>query len=360
MTALSVGLVGLIGCAAAPDPITSAAAMPLDRYLLPEGAPAPPSTPEEAAAARYVVENAVAACMAERGFHYVPYVSSIAGAEYAPASRAWSQRWGYGVVARVRPAADDQDPNPAVRAALSESEQVRWDDALGGAVVDEQEVPEPAEVAGVQAVPAPAAGEIPVLAAPPVLDGAGPTEVTALAYPSPQASAAGGDAVSQLVGDSAASTGPVRRGDGCRQRAENAGTVWTAYTPLVSGVDPWAVRTLVSNGVLDAPEVVAARTRWSQCLADTGHPGMAQEGDPVNSVEQAVSAVGSMNDGGQDARLTDLQAQEIALAVADHDCRASSGLTEARDAAQRAREQEYVDSHRGELEQLRDTISGGG
>ncbi|TKV58741.1 hypothetical protein FDO65_14595 [Nakamurella flava] len=171
--ALSVGLVGLIGCAAAPDSVTAAAAMPLDPYLRPADAPAPPSTPEEAAAARSVVEDAVAACMAERGFHYVPYVPPATGAEYAPASRDWSAQWGYGLVARVRPAADSQDPNPAIRAALSASEQGGWDDAMSGSVVGEQAVPGSESVAA-QAFPA--SSEPSVLAAPPAIDGAVPVE----------------------------------------------------------------------------------------------------------------------------------------------------------------------------------------
>ncbi|TKV58742.1 hypothetical protein FDO65_14600 [Nakamurella flava] len=182
--------------------------------------------------------------------------------------------------------------------------------------------------------------------------------MTAWAYPGIEASAGTGSAV--VEPGSAVVSAAVRAGDGCRQRAENAGSAWTAYTPLDGGSDPWGLRTLMSGAVLDAPEVVAARGRWSHCLAESGHPGMTTESDPPTSVEQALTAARSTDDGGQDARLAAVQASEIALAVADHDCRVSSGLTAARDAAQRAMEQEYVDAHRAELEQLRAAINGGG
>lgn len=178
---------------------------------------------------------------------------------------------------------------------------------------------------------------------------------------------AGPDGASSILEPIQAVPAPVdpvttRTADGCRAQAENSGDVWTAYTPLDSGADPWASRVLLSQQINDDPGVAAATAAWTQCLADAGHPGMTAASDPVTSIVTELTAQTGTAAGSAPGatELDAVRAREIALAVADHDCRVTSGLTAARDAAQRAMEQEYVDSHRVELEQLRDAISGGG
>lgn len=154
----------------------------------------------------------------------------------------------------------------------------------------------------------------------------------------------------------------TRAADGCRTRAENAGTStsWVAYTPLSTGADPWTARTLLSSQIQDDATVQAATAAWSQCLADAGYPGMAALSDPVTSIIQG-SATLPATDGTPDATaLQALRSREVALAVTDHDCRESVGLAAARTAAQRALEQQYVDAHQAELEPYREAVNGGG
>jgi hypothetical protein len=96
-------------------------------------------------------------------------------------------------------------------------------------------------------------------------------------------------------------------------------------------------------GSVDDPRVHVADEPWSACMTEAGY----DVGSPDEAEEQAAAAT----DGGTFPG-PEVQQAEIALAVADLTCRASTGYTEATRAAWHAVEQEFVDAHRDQLEAL--------
>ena len=96
--------------------------------------------------------------------------------------------------------------------------------------------------------------------------------------------------------------------------------------------------------IVDDPRVHVADEPWSACMAEAGY----DVGSPDEAEEQAAAATV----GGTFPDPPEVQQAEIALAVADLTCRASTGYTEATRAAWHAAEQEFVDAHRDQLEAL--------
>lgn len=99
------------------------------------------------------------------------------------------------------------------------------------------------------------------------------------------------------------------------------------------------------------PAVVSAVATWRECMAEAGQPGyddpadaQLQLGDRVSDAE--VNGPGTVPAG----RRAELLAAEVAVAVADRRCTASSGIEAVRTAAVTVLEQEYVDEHRAELD----------
>lgn len=85
--------------------------------------------------------EATAACMAERGFEYIPWfpgIGSVAetnGAVAFPTDPVeYASEWGYGALTVVQTAtgSTDVDPNLAIRAGISEAGMAAYDEALFG------------------------------------------------------------------------------------------------------------------------------------------------------------------------------------------------------------------------------------
>ncbi|WP_456825286.1 hypothetical protein [Cellulomonas sp. P5_E12] len=95
---------------------------------------------------------------------------------------------------------------------------------------------------------------------------------------------------------------------------------------------------------VDDPRVHAADEPWSACMDEAGY----DVGSPDDAEQQASAAT---NDG-TFPDPEEVQQAEIALAVADLTCRASTGYDEATTAAWHVLQQEFVDAHRGQLETL--------
>ena len=95
--------------------------------------------------------------------------------------------------------------------------------------------------------------------------------------------------------------------------------------------------------IVDDPRVHVADEPWSACMDEAGY----DVGSPDEAEQQASAATvgGTFPE-------PEVQQAEIALAVADLTCRASTGYTEATTAAWHAAEQEFVDAHRDELAAL--------
>ena len=109
------------------------------------------------------------------------------------------------------------------------------------------------------------------------------------------------------------------------------------FADLHADLEAWVL------AVIDDPRVHVADAAWSACMADAGH----DVGSPDGAEDQAAAAT----EGGV-FPTPEVQDAEIALAVADLTCRASTGYEESTRAAWHAVQQEFVDAHRGQLDAL--------
>lgn len=96
------------------------------------------------------------------------------------------------------------------------------------------------------------------------------------------------------------------------------------------------------------PEVVAAGGRWSDCMADAGYV-YETPGDAATSI---IEASNRLLQSGQSttAKVGELRDLEIATAVADVTCQDEVGYADARETVRLRLEQEFVDTHRAELD----------
>lgn len=291
------------------------------------GAPAAPPTPdsplapyvdalygggsdEELAARNDTMQNAAAACMKEQGFPYQPDPGSgisvqadgEGGVEWG--TRAFAEQYGYGVVSSpFAPAAGDEgteivDPNADYLATLSDGERAAWKAALYGAPVD------------------------------------GPTAPTEWDWT--KAGCLGAAAHEADLAAGAASADPEAQG-------------------LIDELDS------LPEKAASADAVVAAERRWSDCLATAGHPGYAHRADPMTDFSDRYGALARPGEPPADgaagadvdqAALDALQEEEIAVAVADLDCAASTDYDDLLAAEQQRLDQEFVDRNRAALDAL--------
>ena len=272
------------------------------------------------------VQDAIATCMAEAGFTYVPYVPESLSSppaplpdepDSSPLERAHLE--GYGVVhaAVTEPAAPGSPlPNVAIRDALSDAERAEYDAALDGFVRDEndeQVFDENSELVRIE--------------------GVGPTcqdrahEHAAAVKAEEIAAGTRPDLVNPLQADPA----------------------WTEFTTAAG----------------ELPERVAADERvadldgeWSQCLAEAGYPDLD---DPFDAYSLAVEAwetwadEHTADDGTvplEDPEVARLQSAEVALAVQDYTCQEDLGYGERRQAVTFAYEQQLVDAWAEDIERF--------
>ncbi len=246
-------------------------------------------------------EEAVAACMLEQGFEYVPYVEGHAMVDDAaidppPGSRAFAEQFGYGFAAvpeGMRVESSGGNPNEAITAAMS----------------------------------------------PEAFD----------SY------------VRALWGDDAAegaSDGETQLG-GCFRGARNEVFGDRETDHVRAGLEDEIARIDAEVAPTD-PQVMAAAAEWSECMADAGHPGYASPADAEQAAWDAWIAfnegiaadptLGVTDAAGGIAGEGDLATREASLATADWDCRAAVDYDTVWSAARDRLQQEYVDAHRAELD----------
>ncbi|WP_024286687.1 hypothetical protein [Cellulomonas sp. KRMCY2] len=307
--AVAVVLVGLVvGCArqAEPQPVPSRVPGPAEAYL--EAALG--VTSDDAAAGALHMEEAVAACMAEQGFEYVPDTSGYhyvdaAAIDPPPGSREFAELYGYGFAALPEEMRAEStpgvNPNDAILGAMSPEELEAYQQALWGDAVGAD--PD-------------AGGEV---------DLAG----------------CFGAAREQVWGDR--EEDPVR----------------LALEEEITRVDAEAAPT-------DAA-VSAAAGRWSACMSDAGHPGYGTSPDAEEAAwdrwtafNDAIAADPALGQEGPDGLIlgqAGLADDEAALATADWDCRAETRYDDVWQEARDRLQQEYVDAHRAELDAWVETFS---
>lgn len=331
--AACVGLLTLGACSggpATPSPTDAAVTRttgPLDEFF---GGPDADLSAEEMAAQERKVQESVVACMAAEGFEYRPYVMTAPSSTAYPDAdtRAFAEKYGYGISTFATdpdPTVQPTDPNQAIVEAMSDAEREAYEAALYGAPVYAIE--------------------------------SGAAEPTAMPTPDPEDLGCFGKAQQEIYG---------------------AGQVWTnEFDDLFNRMSE------LYEKVDDDPAVAQALDRWTACMADAGHPGLASVNDPIQQISDRMNEFWSATPGASpgpvptdmtgnvdepsytgpdpdDPALIQLRADEIAMAVADFDCRESSGYRTAFDATSLTLQEQFVQDNRAELERYREATSGGG
>lgn len=265
-------------------------------------------------------EEAIARCMADEGFEYVPYVQAVfqwnvvaggvaivsAGAGTLPdlPPDEFAAQYGYGLSTRDASEVEDTDvdPNAAIVDAMSIPERVAYYQALLGAdqSLDDQGRPN-AEMPG-----------------------------------DPQS--CWEQAATEVWGDQSASPASDQ--------------VLAAFAPLLDQI------AAIEDQIAADPRMVAENTAWSTCMADAGFPGYTDLNAPQSDVAaRARDVMGTAMDpaNADPDELADLQHFEIAIATADNRCREGYGDTYWQ--VRHDIETRFVEQHRTELEQYRDALA---
>lgn len=276
---------------------------PLGKYL--EAANGGAWDEERAIAEQKEVEELVAACMAEEGFEYQP-VDQSQGMVFMEDmeernTEAWVAANGWGMVqtqeemeAQQAEAEEYVDPNQPYVQSLSPTEQEAYYATLYGAPPSEEEMNDDGsyeyswEDAGCQ-----------------------------------------GAAQHEVQGDS----------------------YWEdeRFTGLMDDMNAlW-------EDLPKQPEIVELDRLWSECMADAGHPDFEVRWDAQNSISDEMNAFweGQENPEGPSAdELEELKEKEIELALADFRCAKQLDYETKQLTAQFALEEQFIEDHRAELDEL--------
>lgn len=259
-------------------------------------------------------EERIAVCMREQGFDYTPVVYDggvviVDDEEIDWGSREFAAQYGYGVA--TWPGMEDpgpvdegevfEDPNQAYVDAMSDSERDAYYAALyGGGFMTEDEWDPDAEI--------------------PEWD--------------PADSGCQGEAWGDGMGDP---------------------SMDERFQPLMDEL------MRVYEQMQSDPDVVAADRDWAECMADAGHAGMTS---PMNAAEVFYERQNEIYDGVDwgmteaemdaaqaqvDEALAAMRDEEIAVALADFDCKEEVDHTARYAAVDHRMQQEFLDTHEAEL-----------
>ncbi|WP_394253589.1 hypothetical protein [Arthrobacter pityocampae] len=259
-------------------------------------------------------EDLVAQCMTEEGFEYTPNLQPTStsmmagGEEWDPESREWVSQYGYGMI--NYPGRDDMpsgdegeyvDANADYLESLSESEQTAFNEALHGAPMDPEEMPEEGE---------------------------------SMEWDWTTAGCYGWAENERGVEDPSASE---------------------EHKPLMDAM------TAFYEDMGSSPELTDLDAAWSSCMADAGQPGFSAQMDAQNSINEKSNALyeEAGETGPDEAAMAELGEEEIELALADLDCREKTDYQEKRLDVQNKQEQQFVDDHKAELEAFRADLEQG-
>jgi hypothetical protein len=155
--------------------------------------------------------------------------------------------------------------------------------------------------------------------------------------------------------------GGAERGDtentGCRGRAVKA--VFGRSTVGGDGSDLSGafaglveeIRTL--NGRVDGDgRVTEATRRWTDCMADAGHPGLTRPSDAADSVRTRLAQARARP--GDPAAIAEVRRYELSLAGADLVCRKDY------DAARDELEHRFIEDHRHDLQRYKEAMNQAG
>lgn len=103
------------------------------------------------------------------------------------------------------------------------------------------------------------------------------------------------------------------------------------------------------------PEIVELNGKWSECMADAGYPGFELRWDAQTSISEEMNTFweGQENpEGPSEDQLEELKEKEIELALADLQCAKQLDYDTTQFTAQFALEQQFIDDHKAELDEL--------
>lgn len=268
------------------------------------------------------IEEELARCMAAEGFEYVPYVDTSFDATVTADGQVlmkpadfpdlppdeFAAQFGYGISTKdlgAERSAAQKNPNDAIVARMSVAQRVAYHQAFYGKQI--------------------------------ALDDQGYLAGTSI---SNSDSSCSGRAYALEPTD--------------KERARSEKRITRVQESFASLLD--RVRALREEQDRD-PRVSAATATWGTCLAAAGHPGFTALDQPRAHVRKLAQGVlGPDLDGTADAaRLADLRAVEIALAVADTTCLEAWRMTY--DVVQRDLEEAFVRENLAELEAFRSAMA---
>lgn len=298
---LAVCALAVAGCTAddeAPPAPAATAVSPLDAVL---GVDDDAAVADARNARNREVEEAVADCMAEQGFEYVPSTEDtsmvIEGEAVDTTTRKWAEDNGYGI--SITP--DGQahvstftDPNHATVAALTPAAQEAYYAALLGDL---------ASFDGAD-----------LAATPPVLDDMGCT----------------GRAQQEVYGVAGDEQAP--------------GSVEMDFLEMVAEF---------KDGLPDDAALAEVSARWAACMDDAGSSGYATPQAARDEFQQRAGQLEMDPENGLPAEgpeLEALQEEERATAIADVDCQKETGFEAAFRAMRFEREQEFIDAHGADIQ----------
>lgn len=335
------GVILLTGCGTSGDPSASSSTAtrgksPLSEYLgadftssgggyrvAVDGDDDGPT--EEQLAQQRRVEDAIAACMRGQGFRYVPVPPEARSKDrFADAFRLppaqFAAQYGYGISTIDFADVESEDPNTAIRDALSDRARTAYDKALNG----ERSQPGDADGNGAKVA----------------VRGPGGCR---------------GKALDQVYGAGTA----AKKGADKSQEMRRFESLFT---------DIEALRKRIQND----PEVTAANRIWADCMAAAKQTGLSKPDAARDKVARRFDQLLGVAPGqrkkvelGPDALrdidpagLAAVRRFELAVAKADYDCR-QKGYDKTYEQVQYAAEREFIDDHKAILEQFKDTLAEG-
>ena len=174
----------------------------------------------------------------------------------------------------------------------------------------------------------------------------------------------------ELVGEEQAM--PAWDERGCSGYAENRAYLLVEATETMDPDTLWQEEERMRDAILLDDRLVSLHEDWSGCMADAGHPDLAipwdgdRRGDGYATIRAAFEEryleiqleqpasdddVGGARSGVAALQVkSELDEREISMAVADVDCRASTGYDEVLREVQIERQAEYWELHRIEYE----------
>jgi hypothetical protein len=103
------------------------------------------------------------------------------------------------------------------------------------------------------------------------------------------------------------------------------------------------------------PEIVELNQKWSDCMADAEYPGLELRQDAQMQISEEMNAFWEGQENPEppsEEQLAELKEKEIAMAIADFHCAKELDYDTTQFTAQFALEQQFIDDHKAELDEL--------